>query len=155
MTRWIATTSCTTHPLRPSVIVELDPAVTYDADTRMLTAVFEVKAATLRQAIAVSLRQARTFLGCKPTEITVLPVERHRALIEHPAPMDLLSVGDVAEVLGVSATRVTQLLDKSVDFPEPLGQPRSGPVWTRESIDAFRTRREKYPLAAGRPRKHA
>lgn len=155
MARWTATTSCTTERLTPSALTELDECVTYDAHAKLLTAVFEIKAETLRQAMAQAMRQARLLLHAKPSEVTVQPTERHRAVTEHPPAMDLLSVGDAAEVLGVSATRVMQLMQKSRDFPAPLGKPRTGPIWTRASIEAFRTRRESHPLAAGRPRKHA
>lgn len=155
MTRWTATASCATARLTERAVADLDRSVTYDAEAQVLSAVFEVKAPTLRQATTLALRLARPLLREKPSAIAVQPTEQHQALLAHPPEMDLLSVGDAAQVLGVSATRVIQLLQKTPGFPAPVAKPRSGPIWTRASIEAFRTRRENHPLAAGRPRKHA
>lgn len=153
MTRWTAISTCPTGHLTPSAVAELQPSVTYDPDRGSLTAVFELIAPTLRQATAAALRQARLLLRAKPSAITVQPTDRYQHLTDHPPAMDLLSVGDTAEVLGISATRVIQLAQTACDFPAPVARPRSGPIWTRASIDSFKMRRESQPLTVGRPRR--
>lgn len=153
VTRWIAQTFGAAACLKPAAVAALGPGLSYDADTGLVGAQFEVKAPTLRAATAAALRQARTLLPVKPDEIIVKPADRHLAEVEHPAPLDLLSVGDAAAVLGVSATRVVQLWKNHPSFPQPIARPRSGPIWTRASVSAFKTRRDTDRLPVGRPRK--
>jgi hypothetical protein len=87
----------------------LGPDVDYDERTGRVSAVFEVKAPALQQATDAALRHARELLSVKPVEIIVRTTEQSLAETEHPAPTDLLSLGDAAEFLGISATRVAQL----------------------------------------------
>lgn len=153
VTRWTARTSCVAMRLKSKAAAELGPGVSYDEETGQLTAIFEVKAATLRQATDEALRRAHELMHAKPAEIMVQTTDRYVAMTEHPPSMDLLSVGDVAVELGVSATRVIQLWQSNSRFPEPIARPRNGPVWTRASILAFKAHRERNRASAGRPRK--
>ncbi|MCC9186123.1 hypothetical protein [Mycolicibacterium mageritense] len=50
-------------------VADLDRSVTYDAEAQVLSAVFEVKAPTLRQATTLALRLARPLLREKPSAI--------------------------------------------------------------------------------------
>lgn len=156
MTRWTAQTFGAPTRLKPKALDALAPSVTYDPGSGRTKAVFEVNAATLRQATEVALRRARELLPVKPTEIVVQPTERYRAETEQPPPMDLLSLSDAADLLGVSPTRVIQLWEsKRYDFPAPLARPRTGPIWTRASLEAFQHRRDRFKNPVGRPQKSA
>ncbi len=156
MTRWTAQTFGAPTRLKPKAVDALAPSVTYDPGSGRTKAVFEVSAATLRQATDAALRRARELLPVKPAEIIVQTTERYRAEAEQPPAMDLLSLGDAAELLGVSATRVMQLWEsRRNDFPAPLARPRTGPIWTRASLEAFQHRRDRAQHQAGRPPKAA
>lgn len=66
------------------------------------------------------------------------------------SPEDLVSVSDVASMLGVariSAHRYTL----RPDFPEPLGEARGGRVWLRSDVEAWA--QQALPLKPGRPPK--
>ncbi|MDP1794290.1 MAG: hypothetical protein Q8K63_09160 [Acidimicrobiales bacterium] len=47
---------------------------------------------------------------------------------------ELVGVGEVAEILGVSRQRVHQLKAAHADFPEPLGRLRAGYIWRKQDI---------------------
>lgn len=54
------------------------------------------------------------------------------------------SVHEVAQLLGVTTTRVKQLMD-SVDFPKPYQELKVGPIWERSVILEYKTEQdEKY-----------
>ncbi len=154
VTWWTVETFGTATLLKAGVVEALEPDVVFDERTGRVSAVFEVKAATLRQATDAALRHARTLLPVKPAELVVRTSEQHVAVTEHPGPMDLVSLGDAAEILGVSPTRVVQLWETLSDFPDCVARPRSGPIWTRASIEAFKVRRDGNRRRSGRPRKH-
>jgi hypothetical protein len=153
VTWWTVETFGTATMLKAKAIAALKPDVVYDETTGRVSAVFEVKAATLRQATDAALRHARELLPVKPAELTVRTTQQHAALTEHPAQMDLVSLGDAAELLGVSPTRVVQLWQTRSDFPDCIARPRSGPIWTRASLEAFKARRDHNRGRSGRPRK--
>lgn len=60
---------------------------------------------------------------------------------------ELAGLAEAAEILGVSKQRVTELRAQPA-FPEPLAELKSGPVWTRDSIEEFAVTRRRQP---GRP----
>lgn len=63
-------------------------------------------------------------------------------------PLDLVSVTEIAEILGVSRQRVNQLIDTYADFPTPEAELAIGRVWSREQIEEWdRT----HPRKPGRP----
>ncbi|MDQ0376588.1 hypothetical protein [Amycolatopsis thermophila] len=62
---------------------------------------------------------------------------------------ELVSSVEAAEILGVTRQRVNQLADRP-DFPAPLYRLKTGPLWTRMSVEAFGKRWVRKP---GRPRK--
>lgn len=50
--------------------------------------------------------------------------------------MDLVSVFEVAQILGVSRQRVYQLIARG-GFPEPVATLAVGRIWTREDIERW------------------
>ncbi len=67
---------------------------------------------------------------------------------ERPTLPQLVSVPEVAEVLGVSAQRVHELARGTRGFPLPVYELRTGKLWLRDAIVAFSERRDRKP---GRP----
>lgn len=63
---------------------------------------------------------------------------------------ELVSVTEIAEMLGVSRQRVNQLVEAYGDFPEPEARLAIGRVWRRSSIEQWA---EAHPRLPGRPRK--
>lgn len=51
-------------------------------------------------------------------------------------PLDLVGVAEIADMLGVTRTRVTQLA-KTYGFPEPVARLAAGPVWQRRDIEEW------------------
>lgn len=58
---------------------------------------------------------------------------------------------EAAEILGVSPQRVNQLRDEHADFPRPVDDLKSGPVWDRAELEAFNRGWDR--KRTGRPRK--
>ena len=63
-------------------------------------------------------------------------------------PETFLGVSEVAEMLGVSKQRVSELRRTRSDFPEPVAELASGPVWAISSLRRFL---DEWPRRAGRP----
>lgn len=58
---------------------------------------------------------------------------------------ELVGVGEIADLLGVSKQRVDQLRrDKRrrVLFPEPIAELRAGPVWAKRDVVAWDNERK-------------
>lgn len=49
---------------------------------------------------------------------------------------DLVGVAEVADMLGVTRTRVSQLASVS-GFPEPVARLAAGPVWARDDVERW------------------
>lgn len=101
-----------------------------------------VKADTLRQAADAALHAARDAHAKAfgqpgtPTQVRVLTVEDHEKEISDPPEQDLVGNREIAEMLGVTPQRASQLTVRT-DFPAPLVTLKSGPVYTRTSIEVF------------------
>jgi predicted DNA-binding transcriptional regulator AlpA len=54
----------------------------------------------------------------------------------------LVGAAEVAEILGVSRQRVTQLTSRP-DFPAPVAVLAMGKVWTRDAVEAWAEARDK------------
>jgi len=127
----------------------------YDEERGWLTVTVEVDAATLRQAADAALRAASQAVGSaaagvmssRPRQIRVLPADDFAGEIAHPAPVELMGVSEIAELLGVSRQRVNQLI-AGEDFPRPVSRLAAGPVFTTASIEAFQKR---WTRKSGRP----
>jgi len=64
--------------------------------------------------------------------------------------LDLVSVTEIADLLGVSRQRVNQLIKSYEDFPEPEAKLAIGRVWSREIIEQWA---RQHPRRPGRPPK--
>ncbi len=71
---------------------------------------------------------------------------RDRWLEEEPE--QYVGVSEIAEILGVSKQRVSELRAKPT-FPEPVAELAAGPVWTLSSLKRFVA---EWPRKPGRPR---
>lgn len=49
----------------------------------------------------------------------------------------LVGVSEVAELLGVSKSRVVQIADSYADFPRPEVELAAGRIWRRSAIEAW------------------
>ncbi len=81
--------------------------------------------------------------------VEVNRVEDLLAELERPNAPELVGVAEVAELLGVSKTRVHELSDKAA-FPEPVARLAAGPVWSRPAVARFI---ESWNRRPGRPRR--
>ena len=62
---------------------------------------------------------------------------------------DLVSVTEIAELLGVSRQRVNQLIRAYMDFPLPEAELAIGRVWLRSAVEEWN---RSHLRTAGRPR---
>jgi len=63
-------------------------------------------------------------------------------------PQDLVSVPEVAAMLGVSRQRVHQIIQSYADFPEPEAELGVGRIWRRDLVADWIAR---HPRRTGRP----
>jgi excisionase family DNA binding protein len=63
---------------------------------------------------------------------------------------DLVSVSEIAELLGVSVRTAHRLVNRN-DFPAPLGETSSGRVWRLTAVERW-ARRPPVELGRGRGR---
>ncbi len=98
---------------------------------------FDVIADDAEAAIQEALRVFRRALpDLEPVEVKVQTVEeQERQLAESNIP-ELLGVAEVAEALGVSKQRVSELASQE-SFPLPIARLRSGPIWQRSALARF------------------
>jgi len=74
--------------------------------------------------------------------------EVHREL-ERPAYPAVLGIAELAELLGVSRQRASQVA-RVAAFPKPFAELASGPIWLAPNVERFVQEWERRP---GRPRK--
>lgn len=122
-----------------------------------ITATFTVEAATFTDAISVSQCLFNTALA--KADVNRFDVARGEVVrtdiadaeLEEPNTPDLAGMSEVSGLLGVSKQRVDQLRARA-DFPHPLADLASGPVWDRKQLAHFQANWSRRP---GRPRKAA
>lgn len=109
-----------------------------------------VEASTDRQAFDRAHRALRQVLGArsKVVDARVQSVEELESEVEAPAVPALAGISEVAEILGVSRQRASELAG-SGGLPGPVADLAAGPVWLRSTIVSFNERWERRP---GRPR---
>ena len=109
-----------------------------------------MEASTDRQAFDRAHRVVRHVLGarCTVVDARVQSVEELERELEAPAVPALAGISEVAEVLGVSRQRASEL-SRSDGFPKPVANLAAGPVWLRSAIVSFAESWERRP---GRPR---
>jgi hypothetical protein len=116
-----------------------------------------VEAPSLRAALAAGERavlQALAAVGLAGMSIAaadVKPWAELEAELARPNYPELVGVAELAEILGVSKQRISELA-ATEKFPRPLAQLKGGPVWDRASIGNFLQTWQRKP---GRPSKKA
>jgi hypothetical protein len=114
-----------------------------------------VEAPSLRGALATSERAVLRALasvglaGMSITAADVKPWAELEAELARPNYPELVGVAELAEILGVSKQRISELAT-TAKFPRPLAELKGGPVWDRSSIGNFLQTWQRKP---GRPRK--
>lgn len=117
----------------------------YDDDTGRLTVTFEVDGSTARQATETATRTGGAVVSAaahgiaspRPVRILILPTEEFVAETERPLAMDLMGVREIAALFAVSPQRAGQIIAKP-EFPPPICRLASGPVYTTDSVKAFK-----------------
>jgi hypothetical protein len=87
-----------------------------------------------------------------PIQVNVVREEEFRRQVDAANFPALVGVSEIAELLGVSRARVSEMARTAASFPRPVAQLASGPVWTEASVRAFA---EDWPRRPGRPRRRA
>ena len=133
-------------------LVDRGAVTTASGDGRRYGARFWVAAPgpveALQQAVAVFVAAAAAaglpaWDVVEAEVLTAAELERQNTL---PALPELVGVAEVAELLEVTRQRASALA-RSSGFPAPVVTLRSGPVWTRGSVDRFV---EGWPRRPGR-----
>lgn len=131
------------------------PSVSYGGST--LSARFCVEADSPASAVVSGLRALRSSLhaaGIRSSEYRVSGAEIQsleeldRKLMEPNVP-DLIGVAELAEILNVSKQRASELA-RGHEFPRPIAQLASGPVWKKTALARFI---ELWPRRPGRPKR--
>lgn len=99
------------------------------------------------QAMLDALRYAYVEAG-EILSVHVIRWDLFEANLDAPNYPDIVSAVEAADMLGITRQRVHQLWRDRKDFPEPLYELRTGPLWMRAGIKAFADRWERKP---GRP----
>ena len=50
---------------------------------------------------------------------------------------DLLGMAETAQLLGVTKSRLGQILNEQPDFPEPVAVLAAGRIWTRQDVEGW------------------
>jgi hypothetical protein len=132
------------------------PDGTPDSGTTVVGVTFDVtdaEAADAAGAAAVSIaRDALAAAGLPVAgdvlEVSVLTWAEQERRLEEPNFPELLGVGEVQDLFGVSKQRLATLR-KRPGFPEPIAVLRAGPIWTAPSLARFLETWNRQP---GRPR---
>lgn len=103
-----------------------------------------------RDALVAALRNLGVR-GPRLMRAEVRPWSQLEAELERRNVPELVGVAELAEILGVSKQRVSELA-RLEHFPRPLVELKAGPVWARESIGNFLGEWRRQP---GRPAKSA
>lgn len=80
--------------------------------------------------------------------VRAVELEVYELEVDQPTLPELVSAAEAAEILDVSRQRVHELAKGRPDFPAPLYELRTGPLWKRDAIEAFERRWER---RRGRP----
>jgi hypothetical protein len=85
-----------------------------------------------RKAVAVAGLPAWPVVRLEAVSVEELEADLARATFPR-----LVGVAELAEILGVSRARASELAHSSPDFPPPTVRLASGPVWTEPSVRRF------------------
>ncbi|WP_024877712.1 hypothetical protein [Saccharomonospora piscinae] len=114
----------------------------------------ESEAGTATAATAVTYDDVAAWLRTLDLRTSVASVravdlEVYELEVDQPTVPELVSAVEAAEILQVSRQRVHELAKSRPDFPAPLYELRTGPLWKRDAIESFDRRWVRRP---GRPR---
>jgi hypothetical protein len=104
-----------------------------------------------RSLTRMGMRKARIPSGKSLVGIEMHTDEELDRLISEPMYPAVVGVAEVAKMLRVSKQRVSELA-RSRRFPSPTFDLAAGPIWRKDTIEAFAEKWERKP---GRPRKVA
>jgi DNA-binding CsgD family transcriptional regulator len=104
---------------------------------------------TIRRAVEI-FEEACVRVGLRHRGIARVDLmdDRYLDLWLNQEPETYLGVSEVAELLGVSKQRVSELRRTHPEFPEPVADQAAGPVWAKSSLGLFL---DEWPRRAGRP----
>ena len=101
----------------------------------------EAKVIAVRILVGVGLEGLRL-------EALHVETEAHQeSELATPNLPELVGLSEIADILGVTKQRVGQLRERW-DFPKPVAELRSGPVWARPMLDRFV---DEWPRRSGHP----
>jgi len=137
------------------VLTDGGAAAASSRDESAYAATFSVNAETAWDGARIAaemFRRAAREIGLPDWPITRFELMTYDELEEDLARStfpELVGVSEIAKILGVSRQRVSALQSRE-GFPEPIVRLRSGPVWTRPSLNFFV---DDWDRTAGRPKK--
>ena len=135
----------------------LDSGSVISFSPNQLTMGFEVEAegpaTAATRAVARASRACTTAnvgdIASRIIRIEIMTPEELAREVDEPNFPRLVGVAEIAELLGVSKQRVSELRREEW-FPPPLRELAAGPVWTHDSIKRFV---KTWPRKPGRPKK--
>jgi len=141
-------------------LADLDPgcgAATYvDGERGVVGATLAVEAGSAEAALALAVSTFRAAAErAMGGDVAVVSVEAKtteeadRELADAPRHLDLVGTKEIAQMLGVTKQRVSDL-SRSDKFPAPVAHLAVGRIWTRSSIGHFLDEWDRRP---GRPSK--
>ena len=122
------------------------PAVSLD--DKSITVALTVEAPSLKEALEDGFERLSSFSGreIEPIAARVSRQADFEAALLEPRIPQLMGVAEIAERLGVSKQRVSELA-RGQNFPRPVIALAAGPVWLASSIEGFVA---SWPRKAGR-----
>ena len=136
------------------LLAEYSPSVGAESNHN-LSAHVSVNARTAVQALDAAIKavtMAALEAGASTTVVGVelTTEEELERLNATPLIPELCGLGEVAEILGISSQRASQLARLNGSFPPAVARLKSGPVFITWQVEAFRDRWTRRP---GRPKK--
>lgn len=130
-----------------SAVAQLGGGASGVVGGRRLETTLTVRAAQPTLAIEEGLREVLALVRADVVSVSATTIEEFdRRAAERD---ELVGVGEIATMLGVSKQRVTTLSKRS-DFPAPIQRLASGPVWRARDLSTFK---EGWQRKGGRPPK--
>ncbi len=134
-----------------SKLADHSPVVAVSPDE--ITVRVAVEGRRAEDAVALAIAQVRAALGSVAWPTDVIEVEAaewatFERKLDEPAHPELVGITEIAELLGTSRQRASELA-RSSKFPAPLADLAAGPVWPKPAVSRFVDEWDRKP---GRPR---
>lgn len=130
-------------------IAEIGGAASGKVGGKRITTFITVDAPDMPAATAAAIETIAERVPGKAESVEVMTTKEHdRRLAQKPRQLG--GLGEVAQLLGVSRTRVSQLRDRK-DFPRPLAEISSGPVWDLGDLSRFADGWQRKPGRRSKP----